>query len=232
MKVGLLADIHGNADALAAVLAAARAADVEHLLVAGDIVGYYDRPAAVIDQLDGWSWQGVRGNHEDLLGDRLRDGRWEDERRRHGSGLLAASRLPDATRQRLLTLPHPLAIELDGARVLLCHGAPWDVDLYVYPDAAPELRDRVLEAAAGFDLVVLGHTHHPMWWQAGAVRVVNPGSVGQPRDRKPGACWALWDTATGTVDLLRQTYDSAPVRDRAREVDPDVPYLWEVLTRS
>lgn len=232
MKVGLLADIHGNVAALTAVLDAATAAGVERLLVAGDIVGYYDEPAAVVEQLDRWPWEAVRGNHEDLLRDRLRDGRWEEERRRHGSGLQAASHLPEPIRDRLLRLPHPLAIELEGARVLLCHGSPWDVGAYVYPDAAPELRGRVFAAAAGFDLVVLGHTHYPMRWQTDNVTVVNPGSVGQPRDYRPGACWAVWETRTGSLEFHRQAYDIASVQARARALDPDVPYLWEVLIRS
>ena len=232
MKVGLLADIHGNAAALSAVLDAATAAGVERLLIAGDVVGYYDEPAAVIQQLEMWPWQAVRGNHEELLRDRLQDGRWEEARRRYGSGLRAASQLPMRIRDRLVKLPHPLAIEIEDARILLCHGAPWDVWEYVYPDAAPELRDRVFAAASGFDLVVLGHTHYPMRWQYGSVTVVNPGSVGQPRDRRPGACWAAWDTRTGSVEFNRQAYDSTSVQTRARRVVPDVPYLWEVLTRS
>lgn len=133
MKVGLLADVHGNAAALSAVLEAAALSNVERLLVAGDLVGYYDQPAAVIELLEPWPWAAVRGNHEELLRSRLSDGRWEDERRRHGSGLRAASRLPEPIRERLLGLPHPLLTEIDGARVLLCHGTPWDVAEYVYP---------------------------------------------------------------------------------------------------
>lgn len=232
MKVGLLADIHGNEQALLAVLSAAEDAEVESLVIAGDIVGYYYEPGKVIELLEQWSWQSVRGNHEELLRDRLNDGQWEEERQQHGSGLRVACRLPSATRDRLINLPHPLHIEIDGAKILVCHGSPWDISEYIYPDASPEKRGRVMDAATGYDLLVLGHTHYPLRWEKGRLTVVNPGSVGQPRDRRPGACWALWDTKSRAIEFHREAYDFRTIQDRARAIDPDIPYLWEVLVRS
>ena len=62
--------------------------------------------------------------------------------------------------------------------------------------------------------------------------VVNPGSVGQPRDRKPGSCWALWDTRRMEVTLRRTAFDTSLVAERARRIDPHLPYLSDVLTRQ
>ncbi|MCH8855364.1 MAG: flagellar hook-associated protein FlgK [Proteobacteria bacterium] len=62
--------------------------------------------------------------------------------------------------------------------------------------------------------------------------VVNPGSVGQPRDRIPGACWALWDTESHAVELRRETYDASAEIAACRERDPHLPYLADVLTRT
>ena len=87
-------------------------------------------------------------------------------------------------------------------------------------------------AAEGQDLVVFGHSHYPVLWREGGCIVVNPGSVGQPRDRRPGACWALWDTASHAVTLHRESYDAAPLIAEARRRDPQLPYLWKVLTRT
>jgi putative phosphoesterase len=230
MKVGLLADIHGNADALDAVLHAAVAERVERLLIAGDFVGYYHQPRRVLNLLNGWAWDGVRGNHEELLRSWRAGKDREEIRKRYGSGFaVALSELTADEIDLLLDLPHPRECTIDGRRVLLSHGAPWDLDQYVYPDAAFDLRSRMTDPR--YDLTVFGHTHYPVLWQDKGVLAVNPGSVGQPRDRKPGACWALWDTASNGVALRREAYDPTRVMALAAQ-NPDIPYLVTVLART
>jgi hypothetical protein len=56
--------------------------------------------------------------------------------------------------------------------------------------------------------------------------------VGQPRDRKPGACWAIWDTQADTVVLRREPYDVSGITSECRRRDPDLPYLADVLART
>jgi predicted phosphodiesterase len=152
---------------------------------------------------------------------------------RYGSALEVTSGSLDAGRlEALESLPHPRLTEVGGKRVRLCHGSPWDIDCYVYPDAADDIRRRVTAAAQDVDLMLLGHTHHPMVWTEGRTMIVNPGSVGQPRDRKPGAAWALWDTAAHEVTLRRTAYDPTPTIEECRWRDPDLNYLVNVLVRT
>jgi predicted phosphodiesterase len=113
--------------------------------------------------------------------------------------------------------------------VLLCHGSPWDPDEYVYPDASAEVRERVV--AEGQDLVVFGHTHHQLLWDFDLAKAVNPGSVGQRRDRSLGACWASWDTGSNKIVLRREPYDPAKLIAECRQRDPHLPYLADVLER-
>lgn len=231
MKVGLLADIHGNAQALAAVLDAASAAGVSRLLIAGDFVGYYHEPGRVMALLADWNWDGVRGNHDEMLRGWPERSDADDIRRRYGSGLdVAVAELARDQVDILLRLPQSRDCIVGQRHALLCHGAPWDADMYVYPDAPADLRSRL--AAPGRDLTVFGHTHYPVEWSEEPTLVINPGSVGQPRDRKPGACWALWDVDEHKVTLRRETYDMAPVIARAAQCDPDLPFLSTVLTRT
>ena len=129
----------------------------------------------------------------------------------------------------LCALPHPLELVVDGCKILLCHGTPWDNDRYVYPDAKRELLDRC--AIQEFDLVVLGHTHYPMCHKIGKTLLVNPGSVGQPRNRKPGAHWALFDVDSHEVTPRCEIYDAGQVIAESRRRHPDIPYLAEVLER-
>ena len=231
MKLALLGDIHGNHLALAAVLAAARKHGVERLLITGDLVGYYFWPREVLELLAPWSSVAVRGNHEDMLAAARSDPAYllrVDAR--YGTGLRSAVEQLDAQQlDQLCALPHPLELVIDGCRILLCHGAPWDVDQYVYPDAKPELLERC--AIQEFDLVVLGHTHYPMQHKIGRTLLVNPGAAGQPRNRQPGAYWALFDTANRSLELHHEKYDSSALVRECQQRHPELPYLANVLQR-
>ncbi|MFZ3018225.1 MAG: YfcE family phosphodiesterase [Gallionella sp.] len=232
MKLALFGDIHGNAAALRTVLAAAAVFRVDALLITGDLVGYYFSPQEVLELLRPWSRHVVRGNHEDMLrAARSDSGFLAQVDARYGSGLRAAiEQLNDEQLDELCSLPHPLACEFDGCRVLLCHGAPWDNDRYVYPDVPVESLDRC--AVQEFDLVVLGHTHYPMQHRFGDTLVVNPGSVGQPRNRQPGAHWALFDTDTRHLEFHCEQYDASDLVQECQQRHPELPYLAEVLTRK
>jgi len=231
MRLALLADIHGNAHALSAVLSAARQEGVQRLLCAGDFVGYYYQPDACLDLLSDWQVDAVRGNHDVMLAELIEQPSLAAElRARYGSGLeVAASVLTPDRLAALAALPVQRRITMDAMSILLCHGTPWDTNTYVYPDADESVFRRCAESGA--DIVVMGHTHHRLDLRRGNARLLNPGSVGQPRDRTPGAAWGLLDTDTGAYHQRIEQYDSEPVKSRARALDPHLPYLWEVLDR-
>lgn len=232
MKIALISDIHANELAFRAVARAARIAQVDLLLVAGDIVGYYFSPRQVLDLLGAWPNKIVRGNHEEmLLKARYNRSYLTQVDKIYGTGLRTALENLDSQQlDYLCTLPHPLDLELDGKRILLSHGAPWDLNAYIYPDTTIDfsLNCRLED----FDLIITGHTHHPNIWQLGQVLIVNPGSVGQPRDWKPGACWALYDTLEHRVVLKRENYDSSALIDECRIRHPELPFLADVLERK
>lgn len=232
MRLGLVGDIHGNALALAAVLQSAQRRQIEILCLTGDFVGYYYEPDKVLTMLSAWTTYAVRGNHEDMLLQCCNDSEAAAEyRRRYGSGVDYALRVLAAPQMQFLEeLPRSQLLEFGGKKLLLAHGAPWDTDHYMYADVDPALWERVAEQGA--DYVVLGHTHHRFAKRVRSTLVVNPGSVGQPRDRKPGAAWAILDTDTDSVEHLNETYAIEQVADQARAVDPHLPYLWQVLSRQ
>lgn len=232
MTIGLLSDVHGNAVALQAVLTEAAEAGVSHLLVAGDIVGYYYEPARCLELLAAWPTTMVRGNHEDLLDESERDAvRASHLHAKYGSGLrVASATLSAEVRADMAAWPRGVSHEIDGCRITLCHGAPWATDDYVYPDAPADVWTRV--AAGGDDLVVFGHTHYRVDRMVGETRIVNPGSVGQPRDGAGGACWATFDTARRSLVSRVTPYDRERVADDARQRDPHLPFLADVLFRE
>jgi predicted phosphodiesterase len=230
--IAVLADIHGNAYALEAVLREATTAGATRLAVLGDLVGYYYQPERVLDLLAAWPATIVRGNHEDLLQAwLLADAASKVElRSQFGSGFAMCESMPRDSLRWLQQLPHPLLLPIDGQRAILSHGHPGAIERYVYPDRVQT--ELAAEDVEGADIVWLAHTHYPMDAQRLGVRVCNPGSVGQPRNGDPRASWALWEPATNTVTWMRTDYDRVALIDEIAQHDPDVPYLRDVLTRG
>ncbi len=231
MKVALLADIHGNASALAVVADSMRQCGVSRVLVAGDIVGYYPDVSGVLDILDEWEWAAIGGNHEAMLDDWRRNKNREIIQAKYGRALdVILQRLTKSQIEMLTSLPPTLEIVINDRNVLLCHGTPWNRDEYVYPDAPDSKRQHYLDGPA--DIIVFGHTHYPVLWEKDSQKAVNPGSVGQPRDGIPGACWALWNSEDNSVTFKRESYDSGNLVKEMKALNPELPYLWEILGRT
>jgi putative phosphoesterase len=228
----LLGDIHGNAQALKNVLVAAEKHQVEALLITGDLVGYYFRPLEVLKLLEPWSKYLVRGNHEDMLSAaRSNPSFLTKVNARYGSGLHAAiEQLSGLQLDELCALPHPTKIEIEKYKILLCHGSPWSTDEYIYPDADKNLLKKC--SNTGFDVIVHGHTHYPAKHVVGKTLLVNPGSVGQPRNRQPGAHWAIFDAETGDLQFRCEGYDPTQIIKECAQKNPELPYLAEMLIRT
>jgi putative phosphoesterase len=232
MKLALLGDVHGNFRALKAVLSRARLLNVNALLITGDLVGYYDAPSIVMEMLNAWECYIVRGNHEDMLKIARTDGEFLiNVDAKYGRGLRSAlEQLSDSQLDMLCNLPHPLEVHMSNCKILLCHGSPWDNNHYIYPDSSLEVFDKC--AQQQYDLVVLGHTHYSMCQQIDDTLVVNPGSVGQPRNRQPGAQWALYDTESKVLEFFNESYECSELVEECRVNSPQLPYLAEILTRT
>ena len=233
MRIGLLADIHGNGHALISVLKSAKEKKIEKLLCCGDYIGYYYEPNKVLSQLNEWDWEGVSGNHEEMLKDWISETNRTKTQAKYGSGIaIAANELTNESAAYLYEMPSNCKIQIENYKIILCHGSPWDRDLYIYPDAKQELIDKLFNYDSDFDMLVYGQTHYPAFWRKKHQIIINPGSVGQPRDRKPGASWAMWDTASHRVSFHREEYDTKPLIDMCQKYDPAMQYLHEVLVRT
>ena len=222
MQVGVISDVHGNRVALAAVLA--DMPPVDALLCAGDVVGYNPWPADCVDALrceaGDADWlerypaplasgvPTVMGNHDRAVG----TGSGFSFNSMAGAGVRhAKEHLSDDHLDWLRRLPAERT-ELDG-RVKVVHGHPDDPDRYTYP--------RLFSPAllGDEDVLVMGHTHVQGHETYDEGIVMNPGSVGQPRDRDPEAAYALLDLDTMTVDERRVPYDIERVVKAVREAD-------------
>jgi putative phosphoesterase len=205
MRVAVLSDLHGNRPALEAVLA--DCPPVDAWVCAGDVVGYGPDPGFCIETLRERGVVTIRGNH-----DRAVVSTAEFSFNSMASAGIAYARrvLSDEQRDWLSGLPETLTA-FDGC-VKLVHGHPADPDRYVYPTLfGPELLGTE-------DVLVMGHTHVQAHERFDAGLLVNPGSVGQPRDGDPRAAYTLLDLdGEPTVEERRVEYDVAAVVDAVRE---------------
>jgi len=195
----VVSDLHGNWPALEAVAAVPHDA----VVCLGDIVGYGPQPGECLRWLRASHASIVQGNHDRSVADgvppRCRlDFEWLAAATHH----IARRRLTDEEVAFLRSLPRGLDLLLDGKKVALLHATPAD-PLYSYlgPD-----RDewRTALAAIEADLVLVGHTHLPFHFQFGDVQVLNPGSLGQPKDGDPRAAYAVIED--GVPRLERASY--------------------------
>lgn len=228
MRYLILSDIHSNDEALAAVLARVRRKKYDRIIVLGDFVGYGANPNRVIDRVRQLRKAKImiRGNHDkvsvglesgDLFNSiALAAARWTGER------------LTPNNRKFLKSLPQgPIIVDSDFG---ICHGSPRDEDAYIFSDYDAFLNFREGEWRVCF----FGHSHIPSIFtlephgiRVEAIRgeharlaldparryLVNPGSIGQPRDRNTKASYMIFDSAERVCLFDRVAYDV----DRARE---------------
>ncbi|CQH62390.1 MJ0936 family phosphodiesterase [Halobacterium hubeiense] len=204
MKVAVVSDVHSNLVALEAVLD--DLPDVDAVVCAGDVVGYNPWPAECVDALRERDVPTVMGNHDRMVA---------TDRNFGGNGMAQAGvrhakrELNDVQLDWVQRLPRERTL-FDG-RVKVVHDHPEVQDRYTYPDAfGPHL-------IGDEDALILGHTHvqHHEVYDEGIV--LNPGSVGQPRDRDPRAAYAVLDVETPSVEERRVEYDVDRVAEAVRD---------------
>ncbi|CAN5590935.1 metallophosphoesterase family protein [soil metagenome] len=239
MRVCVLSDIHANLPALRSVLRALEPYDAVWQL--GDIVGYGPQPDEVVAELRSLGAGGVRGNHDSAAVGHIESTWFNDTARK--AVRWTSDQMAPATRDWLFGLPE-CTVEGDFT---LVHGSPRDPTWeYIY--STPVARANL----AAFDTrhCLVGHTHVPLVFREddglvealaptdgsqlvldGRRTIINPGSVGQPRDGDPRACAMLLDTERHTVEWRRVEYPIAETQELMRSAGlPD--RLIERLSRG
>ncbi len=233
MRVLVLSDIHANLAALEAVLADARQFDYEAVWCLGDTVGYGPEPNECIARIRSLKLQAVVGNHDWAVVGRIDMDAFNREARR--AVLWTREALSPESAAWLSDLPSQPLVDGDFT---LTHGSPRDPvwEYILYPSVAYANLEH-------FDtpFCLVGHTHVPVIYSLGSddhsvsiIRVrhgeavalqkekrsiLNPGSVGQPRDSDPRAAYAILDTAEATWLPHRVTYPIEVTQAHMRAVD-------------
>jgi predicted phosphodiesterase len=240
MRILILSDIHANYTALEAALAkAAGRWDVAVCL--GDIVGYGPDPAEVSEKIRTLAQSCIRGNHDKAVTGIMST---EDFNPVAKAAVdWTRSQLSSELLQWLTALPQG-PMESNG--VVLVHGAFQDEDEYVFTPA--QALEGLLDSTAA--VTFFGHTHHqggfayldsnlevlhirprpnelfaPLRIEPGKRYLLNPGSIGQPRDSDPRAAFAIADLANQTVEFWRVPYEIGKVQSRMRKAGLPEPLV-------
>jgi len=231
MRYLILSDMHANWDAFEAVLRHARRKRFEAVLVLGDLVGYGGAPNQVVEAvraLPGRVWT-VRGNHDKVVAGIDAGGGFNQAAL--AAAQWTAGRLTRGNLRYVRELPQgPIEI---APGFVVCHGSPLDEDAYVFSDAdAFEIF-----SAYPAQVIFFGHTHIPSLFSlerrgigVRALRgargrlvldparryLINPGSIGQPRDRDPRAAYMTYDSDRAVVHWYRVPYAVRRAQARIR----------------
>lgn len=224
--IGILSDVHGNLHALDAVREAMEARRVDEWWCLGDMVGYGAFPRETLAGCAGAARRCLAGNHDlgaagvvpvdDFSADAARAIAWTRDAL-GDDGCAVLRRLP--------------AADEDG-EVALYHASPRD-PVWEYILTPRQADHALIDSPRAVTMV--GHTHLPMAWNLSGAEglrrlpadrgpialtrgrwLVNPGSVGQPRDHDPRASWAVLDTDEGTIEIVRTPYDVASAQSAIR----------------
>jgi predicted phosphodiesterase len=223
MRYLIFSDIHGNLEALNALLKFIQKRKIDHYICLGDLVGYGASPNETIQKVRNLKPLSIiRGNHDKAV-----SGADSIET----FNPIAAAAIHWTQMKIVKKNADFLAHLKKGPQVVheqftICHGSPFDEDYYIFGE---------FDAAEAFDYLKLplcffGHTHFPFVYtsasgrtgvegtfmegnsnevklERGLTYLVNPGSVGQPRDRNPRAAFAIYDSDARTIRFHRIDYD-------------------------
>jgi len=231
MKVAILSDIHANKYAFELVLKDLDRCGCEKVLVLGDLVGYYYWPKEIVSKIQSEDrFVAIKGNHEVLLERCINDSDFDNQcYLKYGSGLrYCLTGLNESELQWLFKLPTDRTVVVDGVNIAMHHGSDESVDEYIYPDTDSSRFRRVDRSV---DYHCFGHTHYPMVINCRGVVLINPGSVGQPRDIGSLASYAIFNTENHSIVLRRVPYLSSDIREKSKHIDPHLPYLGDIQAR-
>jgi diadenosine tetraphosphatase ApaH/serine/threonine PP2A family protein phosphatase len=220
MRYLILSDIHANSEALSAVLNRVRRKRWDKVVFLGDLVGYGANPNQAVDMVRALRpLVAIRGNHDKVCSG-VENGEMFN-RVALQAALWTRQHLTASNLRWLRSLPEgPLVV--DGT-FAIAHGTPIDEDAYIFG----EIEALNVFRQTAFPLCFFGHSHFPVVFglspdaiqtvlteapsfrlrlEPGVRYLVNPGSIGQPRDGSPLASFAIFDSATRTVTIHRVPY--------------------------
>lgn len=226
MRYALISDLHANLEALDSFLAAIDSLGIKKIVCLGDLVGYNANPNECIDIMRERGAMCIMGNHDSRAAGL--EGSDDFNYQAYGAIEWTKRVLTDENREFLRNLPRTLLV--DG-RFLAIHGWLDDTDKYIFGGHDARANFDLMKKADGTNLCFFGHTHVAISYLEveGTVELkadssfkvykkydylINPGALGQPRDRDPRASFLVYDSRAATINFYRIEYDIQATTDK------------------
>tara|TARA_B100000212_G_scaffold45845_1_gene29611 strand:+ start:28605 stop:29288 length:684 start_codon:yes stop_codon:yes gene_type:complete len=200
MKIGVISDIHSNLFYFKEVLNTLKEQSLDSIYCLGDLVGYYDQPNDVINLLRENNIICIKGNHDKYLINELSFDKDRDVFYRISEQRQEVSQ---NNKDYLKSLPDCLDIEILDKRFFMTHSLPSDTETYLN-----DINQLDREFLKDFDYYLYGHTHRCNLQYHYGTCVLNPGSVGQPRDYNASPSYAVIDLSRETISTYRVPVDT------------------------
>lgn len=229
MKISIFSDVHGNKYALSKALIKMNEIGIDAYIFCGDAVGYYYYNNEVIDVLRNMkNIYCVMGNHDQMFIDVMNKKKSvRSYVEKYGSSIEKfMNSVTQDNLEFLKKMPTERDIIIDGLNIKIVHGSPWaTLNEYIYPDSNFKKYTEIDK-----DYVFQGHTHYPMRIKQGKCEIVNPGSIGQPRDGGYPS-FVVFDTNYKTFEFINVEYDISQLIQDVQCCGSEPSYLSRVLRR-
>lgn len=207
MRVVIVSDLHGNVEALDVL-----PGDYDYLLCAGDLVDYGPDPEACVRFVREKADVAVRGNHDQAVAYQVDCGcSYAMKKLSLLTRGVARERLSESEIQYLKQRPLEAEFSKSESAFYITHAAPGDLYRYLEEGISDQELHGLIESIPA-QVIVWGHTHKPWVRKLGAKLIINPGSLGQPRDGIAAASYAVWED--GEAQIVRQTYQMGVTFDK------------------
>lgn len=214
MKIAVISDIHGNMQALEAVLEDIKRENCDKIFCLGDLAMAGPEPVKATKLIKELYEQGnfelIQGNTDKMIGAYT-----PEIIEKVGAAFPIMSNalkndvkiMPDDLKDFLKNLPKQKELKLEGVKILLVHGSPRKNDENIMPDLPIGKIEEMLEGTDA-DVIFCGHTHIPCGYQTSKNQtVVNDGSVGRPFTPNPQACYVIAEFHGGSFEVLHKFID-------------------------
>jgi predicted phosphodiesterase len=226
----IFSDIHSNIEAFEKLLGHKKINNIDKFLFLGDLVGYGPNPDEVITQFRKLAnIDFVRGNHDKVIAD------LESSSLFNPAAAFSAewSKLKIAETNFQFLKQLPKGPQIIDRFITICHGSPFDEDYYVFSQFEASESFKFMETSIGF----FGHTHFPIIYylrnekidivplrenmriklDANTRYLINPGSIGQPRDKNPASSFIIFDSSKREINFIRFAYEVKKTQKKIRE---------------
>lgn len=208
MKIAVISDIHGNMQALGAVLDEIKKEKCDKIFCLGDLAMAGPEPSKTIekirDLMKECDFTLIQGNTDEMIAncDNQMLHMLEENNPVMAHALECdAVEVSDVQKEFLRGLPAQKELEIDGVKILLVHGSPRKNNENIFPDLTIEEVEEMI-APTKADLIFCGHTHVPCGYQTNTKQtVVNVGSVGRPFSQEPKSCFAILEVNGGAFEI-------------------------------